>query len=257
MKFESKVVLISGGTRGIGKATALMFAEQGAQLALIYKSDKESAEQTLREIETSFPESKSHRVYACDISDHLAIKETVDAAINDFGKIDILVNNAAYHTQHPIDKVDYEDWHHQWQNILNVNLIGTADLSFCVAQNMMAAQFGKIIFVSSRGAFRGEPDMPAYGASKAGVNALAQSLAQKLAPYNVHIGVVAPGFVETDLTKSKLEGEQGKAIKAQSPMNRVADPKEIAHAILFFADEKSVWSTGAILDLNGASYLRT
>jgi len=251
MRFQDKIVLISGGTRGIGKATALQFHQEGATLALIYKDNSDAAKQTLEEIKGR------GQIYKCDVSDASDIQKTTKKVIKDFGRIDILVNNAAFHEYHPIDNTTYEDWQYQWKKTIEVNLMGYANLSYCVAQNMIQNKQGKIVYVSSRGAFRGEPEMPAYGASKAGINAMAQSLAQKLAPHNIHIGIVAPGFVETDLTRSVLDGKRGESIKSQSPMNRVAKTEEVAHAILFFADEKSVWSTGAILDINGASYLRT
>ncbi len=116
---------------------------------------------------------------------------------------------------------------------------------------------GRIINVSSRGAFRGEPHSPAYGASKAGLNALGQSLAVALAPYQIAVATVAPGFVETDMTNEHLKPPRGDEIRAQSPFGRVAAPEEIAAAVLFLASEHSEWASGAILDLNGASYLRT
>jgi len=122
---------------------------------------------------------------------------------------------------------------------------------------MMEAGGGRIVNVSSRGAFRGEPESPAYGASKAGLNALSQSLAQKLAPHNIFVGVVAPGFVETDMAAAHLEGERGQAIRAQSPLNRVAKPEEVAHVVLFLASEGAEFTTGTIIDVNGASYLRS
>ena len=121
----------------------------------------------------------------------------------------------------------------------------------------LASGGGRIVNVSSRGAFRGEPDAPAYGASKAGLNALSQSLAQKLAPHRIFVGVVAPGFVETDMTTTHLAGEGGRAIRAQSPLNRVAKPEEVAHAALFLASEGAEFTTGTIIDVNGASYLRS
>jgi NAD(P)-dependent dehydrogenase (short-subunit alcohol dehydrogenase family) len=114
-----------------------------------------------------------------------------------------------------------------------------------------------MVFVSSRGAFRGEPDQPAYGASKAGLNALAQSLAQQLGPYGVYVGAVAPGVVDTDMAAERLSGQGGDAIRAQSPLNRVARPEEVAHAVVFLASEGAEFATGAILDVNGASYLRS
>jgi len=114
---------------------------------------------------------------------------------------------------------------------------------------------GRIVNVSSRGAFRGEPEAPAYGASKAAINAMSQSLAQALAPHNVFVTVVAPGFVDTERVAEKVQGEQGEAIRNQSPLGRVARADEVARTILFLASEDFL--TGAIVDINGASYLRT
>ncbi|MDH3815808.1 MAG: SDR family oxidoreductase, partial [Acidobacteriota bacterium] len=106
-------------------------------------------------------------------------------------------------------------------------------------------------------AFRGEPEGPAYGASKAALNSMSQSLAQRLAPHGVFVGAVAPGFVDTELAARVLDGPDGDAIRAQSPLGRVAKPEEVAHAVLFLASEGSEFSTGTIIDVNGASYLRS
>jgi len=116
---------------------------------------------------------------------------------------------------------------------------------------------GRIVNVSSRGAFRGEPGQPAYGASKAGLNALGQSLAIALAPHNIMVTGVAPGFVDTDMAAAHLQGASGAAIRAQSPLGRVARPAEVAAAVFYLASPQAEWASGAILDLNGASYLRT
>jgi NAD(P)-dependent dehydrogenase (short-subunit alcohol dehydrogenase family) len=116
---------------------------------------------------------------------------------------------------------------------------------------------GRIVNVSSRGAFRGEPRCPAYGASKAGLNAMTQSLAQHVASLGIFVGAVAPGFVETDMAKTSLQGPDGDAIRHQSPLGRVARPEEVAHAVLFLASPGAEFSTGAIIDVNGASYLRS
>lgn len=252
MRFQNKVVIISGGTRGIGAATARQFAKEGASLALLYKSNDEAADAIKTELG-----NERIKTYKLDIADPFSVELAVNRIFKDFGHIDILVNNAAYHNDHPIDEVDYEFWKKEWTQTINVNVLGTSNLTFCVAQHLIKANSGKIIFISSRGAFRGEPDMPAYGASKAAINAMSQSLAKKLAPYNIHVSAIAPGFVETEFVKSVLDGPRGDAIRSQSPLNRVAKPEEVAHTVLFLADEKSIWNTGAIIDLNGASYLRT
>jgi NAD(P)-dependent dehydrogenase (short-subunit alcohol dehydrogenase family) len=120
----------------------------------------------------------------------------------------------------------------------------------------MKGRGGRIINVSSRGAFRGEPNSPAYGASKAGLNSLAQSLARALAPHGIAVSAVAPGFVATDMASEHLKPPRGDEIRAQSPFGRVAEPEEIAAAVLYLASERAEWASGAVLDLNGASYLR-
>ncbi len=181
------------------------------------------------------------------------VTDTVSA----LGGLDVLVNNAGIGGRHRVDEDDYGAWQDAWRRILAVNLVGPANVAYAAGRHMIEHGGGRMVFVSSRGAFRGEPDQPAYGASKAGLNALAQSLAQQLARYGVFVGVVAPGFVETDLARERLAGPQGDAIRAQSPLGRVATPDEVAHAVAFLASEGAEFTTGAILDVNGASYLRS
>jgi NAD(P)-dependent dehydrogenase (short-subunit alcohol dehydrogenase family) len=148
-------------------------------------------------------------------------------------------------------------WQAAWERILATNLLGPANLSFCAAKYMMANGGGRIVNVSSRGAFRGEPKQPAYGASKAGLNALGQSLAQALAPHGVFVFTVAPGFVQTDLAAARLAGPDGDDIRSQSPLNRVAQPEEVARTLVFLGLEAPEFLTGCIVDVNGASYLRS
>ena len=173
------------------------------------------------------------------------------------GGIDILVNNAGIFEAHPVDEVSYEDWQHHWQRTLAVNLVGPANLCWHAVRHMRESGGGRIVNISSRGAFRGEPHCPAYGASKAGLNALTQSLAQQLAPLGIFVGAVAPGFVETDMASAVLDGPGGDAVRNQSPLGRVAKPEEVAHAVLFLASSGAEFSTGTVIDVNGASYLRT
>ena len=194
---------------------------------------------------------------AGDLADERFADDLINRVIENLGGLDILVNNAGIFQAQSIDTVSFDEWRASWERTLAVNLLAPAHLSYVAAQHMRERGGGRIVNVSSRGAFRGEPEGPAYGASKAGLNALSQSLAQKLAPHNIFVGVVAPGFVETDMTNAHLKGERGDEIRAQSPLNRVAKPEEVAHAVLFLASEGAEFSTGAILDVNGASYLRS
>lgn len=173
------------------------------------------------------------------------------------GGLDVVVNNAGVGEHHIVEEVDYNQWQAAWERILATNLLGPANLSFCAAKYMIANGGGRIVNVSSRGAFRGEPKQPAYGASKAGLNALGQSLAQALAPHGVFVFTVAPGFVQTDLAAARLAGPDGDDIRAQSPLNRVAQPEEVARTLVFLGVEAPEFLTGCIVDVNGASYLRS
>ena len=250
--FKNKIVLVTGASRGIGREIARQFARYGATVIVHYHRNQAAAEETLR-----IMAGDGHMIVAADMQDSEAIAEMVETAVTRYGRLDILINNAGISGAHPLADVTYEAWQEQWRRTIGTNLIGVANLCWCAGQQMINQGHGRIINISSRGAFRGEPLAPAYGASKAGLNAMSQSLAQYLAPYNIYVGVVAPGFVETDMSRETLEGADGEAIRNQSPLQRVAQPEEVAYPVLFLASEGAEWLTGAILDANGASYLRT
>jgi 3-oxoacyl-[acyl-carrier protein] reductase len=246
-----RAVLITGASRGIGRAIATHFAAAGDRVAIHHKTSPELARQLAAELPGT-----GHVVVQADLADADAVLAMVDSAASQLGGLDVLVNNAGIFTSHPITEVSYEIWQEHWQATLGVNLIGTANVTWCATRHMLD-RGGRIINVSSRGAFRGEPDGPAYGASKAGMNSFGQSLAIALAPYKIAVSTVAPGFVSTDMTNEHLKPPRGEAIKAQSPFGRVAEPDEIAAAVLYLASAQAEWASGAVLDLNGASYLRT
>lgn len=252
MNFENKHVLITGASRGIGQATAVAFAEAGAQVAIHYHQQKDAAEQVQRSLAGA-----GHIVVQANIGDPAAVEQMVADTLANFGKIDILVNNAGIYQEHPLDSINYQDWQTAWQRVINVNLIGAANVAYCVAQPMIERRQGRIINVTSRGAFRGEPTANAYGASKAGLNAFSQSLALHLGPHNIAVMAVAPGWVETDMAWETLDSPAGEAIRQQSPFKRVARPEEVAYTILFLASEGAEFLTGDIVDVNGASYLRS
>jgi NAD(P)-dependent dehydrogenase (short-subunit alcohol dehydrogenase family) len=249
---EGKRVLVTGGSRGIGRAVCEAFAGRGARVAIGYRENAEAAEAT----RASLP-GASHAVVRADVADPEQAERLVQGAAEALGGLDVVVNNAGIGGRHRIDEDDYGAWQDAWRRILSVNLIGPANVAWAAGRHMIEGGGGRMVFVSSRGAFRGEPDQPAYGASKAGLNALAQSLAQQLGPYGIFVGVVAPGFVETDLARERLAGPGGDAIRAQSPLGRVARPEDVAHAVAFLASEGAEFATGTIIDVNGASYLRS
>lgn len=251
-EFAGQSVLVTGGSRGIGAAIAKRFASCGARVGLAYRSDRAAAERTLSTLGGT-----GHVAMSADISDSAAAATLVDRCIREFGQLDIVVNNAGVFLGHPIATVSFDEWQSAWRTTLDTNLLGPANVCYAAARHMIARRAGKIINVSSRGAFRGEPDAPAYGASKAGLNALSQSLAVALAPHGVFVGAVAPGFVDTDMAASSLVGDAGEAIRRQSPLNRVARPDEVAKTVAFLASDGIEFATGAIIDVNGASYLRS
>jgi NAD(P)-dependent dehydrogenase (short-subunit alcohol dehydrogenase family) len=252
MNFTSKIALVTGASRGIGRSIAQQFAEAGAQVAVHYHGNTAAAKET----HASLP-GGPHHLFQADQSDPAQVERLVKEVIAQMGRIDILVNNAGIYESHPPAEVSYEEWQASWQRVIAANLIGPANLCYCVAQHMMAQGGGRIVNVSSRGAFRGEPEGPAYGASKGGLNAMSQSLAKALAPHNIFVCVVAPGWVETDMAAGTMTGPEGEAIRAQSPLNRIARPDEVARTVLFLASEGTDFLTGCIVDVNGASYLRT
>jgi len=249
--FQDKVALVTGSSRGIGRAIARQLADAGAKVAIHYVHNRDAAEET-RELLGVEP----HIIVQGDMGDAEAVQEMVRTVVAHYGRLDILINNAGVYEDHPIAEVSYQEWQDRWESVINVNLLGAANAIYCAARQMMTQGGGRIVNVSSRAAFRGQPDGPAYGASKGGMNAMTGSLAKYLAPYNIFVTAVAPGFVETDMTITDLEGKSGQQIRAQSPFNRVATPDEVAYAALFLASEGSEFSTGTIIDVNGASYLR-
>ena len=242
--FSGKNVLVTGSSGGIGRAICIAFSELNARVHLHYNSNKEEAEKTIQLLH-----GEDHELYQADLSNPQEAKSMIDN-IND---IDVVVNNAAVVEQHDFDNLEYDKWVKIWQKTIGANLFGPAYLMFLSSKIMQRNNGGKFINISSRGAFRGEPKAPAYGASKAGLNALGQSMAQALAKDNIFVYTIAPGFVETDRVSDIINDE----IKAQSPLNRVAKPEEVARTAVWLASEGNDFLTGSIVDINGASYLRS
>lgn len=252
MDFSGKVVLVTGASRGIGRAVAQRFARHSARIAVHYNRDQVAAEQTLASLSGG-----PHQTFQADIAQGEAVENLVSTVIREMGRIHVVVNNAAINEWQPILRIDYAKWQDVWQRTLDTNLVGPANLMFCVASHMVEHGGGHIVNISSRGAFRGAPKSPAYAASKAALNSMSQSLAQALAPHNIFVYVVAPGFVETDMSASILASPRGEAIRQQSPLGRVGRPEEVASMVTFLASGEADFATGTIVDINGASYLRS
>lgn len=251
-QYVNKRVLVTGSSRGIGRATAQLFAAAGATVVIHYHQNEQAAQETL----TSLEGNEHHKLQA-DLAKADQVRNLVQKAAGLLGGLDILVNNAGIFKPHPFESTPYEEWLASWQQTINTNLTGAAVASYSAIEYMKQQGFGKIINVGSRGAFRGEAGQPGYGASKAGLHAMGQSLAQAVGSHGITVHTVAPGFVETAMARPHLQGEAGEAVKRQSPLNRVATVKDVANAIFYLASPQAEFTTGCILDINGASYLRT
>jgi len=242
-------VLVTGASGGIGAAISRALAARGVTLVLHYQSGKEAAESTRRSLQ-----GNGHALVQADLGDPKAV-ERMWTEVSARGRIDAVVNNAGIFPNHPPLTTEYEEWTSAWQRTLATNLFGPAYLSHCAARSMAShGGGGRIVNISSRGAYRGEPNAPAYAASKAGLNAMSQSLAKALAPKGVYVFVVAPGWVSTDRVAKSVTDP---AVLADQPLGRVATPEEVADVVTFCALDAPASLTGAILDVNGASYLRS
>ena len=250
MTSSGRSVLVTGASRGIGAAIARAFATRGDRVAVHYGASRAEAEQVLASLDGG-----GHVLVQADLKDPESIRTMVDEAAAHLGGIDVLVNNAGIFIAHPIESTDYASWQQAWADTLAVNLVGAANVTWCALQHMPRHASSRVVNVGSRGAFRGEPRNPSYGASKAGLAAFGQSIAKALGAEGIAVTTVAPGFVETDMATEELE-KRGDEIRGQSPFNRVPTPEEVASAVVFLASPEAEWASGAVLDFNGASYFR-
>jgi NAD(P)-dependent dehydrogenase (short-subunit alcohol dehydrogenase family) len=252
--------LVTGASRGIGRAIARTLAARGVRVALHYHTNEAAAKEARAQLA-----GDGHLLCSADLGDAAATARLWHDAVRALGRVDVLVNNAGIFFDHPPLTTEFAAWEAAWRRMIGANLLGPANLSLLAAQAMAAQPEskdpswgrGRIVNISSRGAFRGEPDTPAYGASKAGLNSLSQSLAKALAARAVYVYCLAPGFVETDMAASHLAGPGGADILAQHPLGRITLPEEVARTAVFCALDAPAAMTGSIIDVNGASYLRT
>jgi 3-oxoacyl-[acyl-carrier protein] reductase len=240
-------VLVTGASGGIGRAIALALAGRGARIAVHYNSDRAAAEGTRRALPGA-----GHALCGADLSDAAGIEPFWRELTREFGRVDALVNNAGIYLEHPPVTADYAQWNVVLQRTLATNFVGPAQLSFFAARAMAQQGYGRIVNISSRGAFRGEPTAPAYAASKAAINAFGQSFAKAFASKGVQVFTVAPGWVDTERVAGHVRDP---VVLADQPLGRVATPEEVARVVTFCVLEAPVSLTGAVLDVNGASYL--
>jgi len=243
MKLKNKVAIITGSARGIGKATALRFAQEGA-MVVVNDVDLEEAKEVVSQINSQ--QEKAVAVKA-DVSDEKEVEKMVEVVYSKFGRIDILVNNAGIIKRGSIEDHSYEDW----DKVIAVNLRGTYNCAKAVVPIMKNQRYGKIINVSSVAGKVGDiASAPSYGSSKGAINALTKSLARELAEYGICVNAVAPHAIETEMS-SEWPEKKRREIIAQIPLKRLGRPEEVAAAILFLASDEASFITGEILDVNG------
>ena len=251
LDFSGKKVLVTGSSKGVGAATARMFARAGARVCVHFNGDRAGAEGVLASLSGA-----GHTSLQADVSNPDAARRLVDGAATKLGGLHVLVNNAGIFKKHPVDgSLPFDRWIEVFQHTLGTNLVGPAATSFAAIQHMRRRGEGVIVNVGSRGAYRGEEGQVGYGAAKAGLHSLTQSLAREVGGDGITVHAVAPGFIETAMARPHLQGAAGDAVRAQSPLNRVATVDEVANAILYLASPGARFTTGSVLDINGGSYL--
>ncbi len=242
MLLDGKVAVISGAAspRGIGLATARLFAAHGARVAILDLHGFAEAAAGL---------GPGHRGYACDVTDRAACGQTADAVIADMGGIDVLVNNAGITQPLKLMEIGPE----QWDAVLDVNLRGVLNLSQAAVPHMRGRRAGSIACMSSVSAQRGGGIFggPHYSAAKAGVLGLAKAMARELGPDGIRVNCVTPGLIQTDITGGKLTPAMKAEIAATIPLGRLGEAEDVARIFLFLASELSAYVTGAVIDVNG------
>jgi NAD(P)-dependent dehydrogenase (short-subunit alcohol dehydrogenase family) len=250
-----RVVLVTGGSRGIGAATVRGLAEAGARVLFTYRQAEGAARRLAAEI------GEPADAVRCDFEDPAAPAAAVARCIERFGAIDVLVNNAAIFAENPFDGEDPAAWRAGWERTFAVNLFAPAELVWHALRAMRdrppdaRGTRGRIVNVASRAAHRGELTFADYGASKAALVNLTKSIARSCARDGIVAFSVAPGFIATEMASEAI-ARDGDAIRAEIPSGRVAEPDEVAATIVFLASGLADYATGSTIDLNGASYLR-
>jgi 3-oxoacyl-[acyl-carrier protein] reductase len=241
---EGKVALVTGGTRGIGRAIAVKFAEAGANVAFTYRQINNNAQELIDEITAMGVTCKG---YASDASSYAATEETVKQILADFGKIDILVNNAGITKDGMLMRMTEE----QWDSVINVNLKSAFNFTRAVVPVMAKQRGGSIINMSSVVGENGNAGQCNYSASKAGVIGLAKSIAKEMGPRGIRANCIAPGFIVTDMTSAipeEMRAEWAKTI----PLRRAGTPEDVANVALFLASDMSSYVSGQVINCCGA-----
>jgi 3-oxoacyl-[acyl-carrier protein] reductase len=246
--FKGRAALVTGASRGIGRAIAVALARGGASVALNYAGNAAAAEEALRLVlAAGAPKAKTYRF---DVADSAACNAAVDSVIADLGALDILVNNAGIAVDQLVMRLKDEDWNRQ----LQVNLTGTFNLIRAASRPMMKARRGAIVNVTSVVGEMGNAGQAAYAAAKAGQIGLTKSVARELASRNIRVNAVAPGFIDTDMTAALPEPTRQKMMEA-IPLARLGGAEDVANAVAFLASDEASYVTGEVLRVNGGMYM--
>ena len=240
---ESKVAIVTGGSRGIGKAICQTFAENGCDVAFTYNNSKESAENLAKELKNIGINAKAYKSDASSFDDATQLVEDV---INDFGKIDILVNNAGIKKDNLLMRMNKEDF----DSVVNTNLSSVFNLTKASIRTFLKQRSGSIINISSVVGVKGNAGQSNYSASKAGIIGFSKSVALELGSRNIRSNVIAPGFIETDMTDS-LSEDVINSWKESIPLKRVGKPSDVGNACVFLASDMSSYITGQVLHIDG------
>lgn len=245
--FKDKVVLVTGGSRGIGRSIAVAFAKQGATVVISYAGNEAAAQETLGLIQAAGAKGEAVRF---DVADSTACAGAVENVVKTHGRLDVLVNNAGVAVDGLVMRVKDDDWDKQ----LDTNLKGAFSLIRAVSRPMMKQRSGAIINLTSVVGEMGNGGQAAYSASKAGLIGLTKSVAKELASRNIRVNAVSPGFIGTDMT-SHLDGDTREKMMAAIPLARLGSPEDVANAVLFLAGDTAAYITGEVLKVNGGMYM--
>jgi len=242
-KFSGQVALVTGGTRGIGRSIAAGLASSGAQVAII-GTDAERSSTAAAEL--SADAAVPVAAYACDVADTQAAEQVVNRVVEDFGRLDILVNNAGITRDNLLVRMKEEEW----DELLETNLKGVFNFCKPAARVMMKARAGRIINISSVVALLGNAGQSNYAAAKAGIIGFSKSLARELASRNVTVNVIAPGFIDTEMTAALPENAR-QELQKRIPLGRIGRTDEIAAAVQFIASNEAAYITGQVISIDG------